>query len=182
MGREKVNYSVTLDNKIFSKLTGDLLCTTQKTGTSGSNETNLLTRGGITRDSRGVTNVLMVTTTVGVINRVHGNTTSLWPAVSLESVLVEGATSLEQGLINTTTAGNDTNRSTALVVEHLLGTRGKLDTGLAIFGVVSDNGGVVTRSTGKSTTITNLFFNVADNGTFGHGANVHDVTDGKGSC
>lgn len=159
----------------------DLLGTTQQTGTSGSNETNLLTRGSITRNGRSVTNMLMVTTTVGVINRVHGNTTSLGPAVSLESVLVEGATSLEQGFIDTTTAGNDTNRSTALVVENLLGTRGKLNTGLAVFGVMANNGGIVTRSTGKGTTITNLFLNVADNGTFGHGANVHDVADGEGS-
>lgn len=38
-----------------------LLSTTQKTSSSGSNETRLLTLGGVPRDGRGLTNVLVVT-------------------------------------------------------------------------------------------------------------------------
>ena len=65
-----------------------LLCTTEQTSSSGSNETGLLTLGSVSGDSRGFTDVLMVTTTVGMVDRVHGNTTSLWPRITLHSGLV----------------------------------------------------------------------------------------------
>jgi hypothetical protein len=57
----------------------DLLSTTQQTSSSGSDETSLLTLCGITGDCRGFTNMLMITTTVRMIDGIHGNTTSLWP-------------------------------------------------------------------------------------------------------
>jgi hypothetical protein len=41
--------------------------TTQQTGSPGSNETDLLTGGGVTRNGRRVANVLVVTTTVRVL-------------------------------------------------------------------------------------------------------------------
>lgn len=41
-----------------------LLSTTQETSSSGSNKTGLLTLCGVTRDGRGLTNMLVVTTTV----------------------------------------------------------------------------------------------------------------------
>ena len=56
-----------------------LLRTTEQTRPSGSNETSLLTLGGVARDGRGFTDMLVVTTTVGMVDGVHGNTTSLWP-------------------------------------------------------------------------------------------------------
>jgi len=45
-------------------LLGGLLGTTEQTGSAGSNETGFLTLGGVAGDSRGFTNVLVVTTTV----------------------------------------------------------------------------------------------------------------------
>jgi hypothetical protein len=93
---------------------------------------------------------------------------------------VESTTSLEQRLVNTTTTSDNTNGSTGSRGNNLLGTGGKLDTGLAVF-TVSDNGSVVTRGTGKSTTITSVLLNVADNGTFRHGREGKDVSDGEGS-
>ena len=47
---------------------------------AGSNETSLLSRNSGAGDGRGFTNVLVVTTTVRVIDGVHGNTTSTRPA------------------------------------------------------------------------------------------------------
>lgn len=43
-----------------------LLGTAQQTGSAGSNKTGFLTLYGISGDGRGFTNVLMVTTTVGL--------------------------------------------------------------------------------------------------------------------
>lgn len=64
---------------IHRRLVLRLLRTAEQTGTSGGNETSLLTLGGVSRDGRGLTDMLVVTTTVGMVHGVHGNTTSLGP-------------------------------------------------------------------------------------------------------
>ena len=83
----------------------------------------------------GVTDVLMFTTTVGMLDGVHGMNrwkggreggrerererrrlgTYLGPLVTLDAVLVVGAAGLKQGLVRTSTAGDD--------ADHLLQTR-----------------------------------------------------------
>lgn len=116
-----------------------------------------------------------------MIDGVHGNTTSLGPGVALDSELVLGARSLEQGLVGTATTGDDTNHTTGGVLDDLLGTGGELDTGLAILRVVANDGNVVTGGTAKSTTVTGLLLDVGDDGTLGHGGEGKDVADGQGS-
>ena len=51
------------------------------------NETDFLTGDGRAGDGRRLTDVLVVTTTVGVINRVHRNTTSAGPATQTVSMM-----------------------------------------------------------------------------------------------
>lgn len=53
--------------------------------------TSLLTLGSVTRDSRGLSDMLMVTTSVGMVDGIHSHTTSPWPAVPLDHVLVHSA-------------------------------------------------------------------------------------------
>lgn len=114
-----------------------------------------------------------------MINGVHGNTTSLGPRVALDSELVLGTRSLEQRLVGTATTGNDTNHTTGSVLDDLLGTRGELDAGLAVLGVVADDGNVVAGGTAKSTTVTGLLLDVGDDGTLGHGGEGQNVADGQ---
>lgn len=114
-----------------------------------------------------------------VIDGVHGNTTSLGPRVALDSELVLGTTGLEQRLVGTATTGNDTNHTAGGVLDDLLGTGGELDTGLAILGVVANDGNVVTGGTAKRTTVTGLLLDVGDNGTLGHGGQGENVADGE---
>lgn len=166
--------------KIYNLLL-DLLGTTEETSTAGGNETDLLTGHGTTGDSGGLTNVLVVTTTVRVINRVHGNTTSAGPRVALDLVLVVGVAGLEKGLVDTATAGDDTDDTTSVTLDDLLGTRGQLDTGLALVGVVTNDNDVVTRGAGESTTVADLVLDVRHDGTLRDGAEGQDVADGKGS-
>jgi hypothetical protein len=71
-----------------------LLGTTKQTSSPCSNKTSLLSLHGVPGDGRSLTNMLVVTTTVRVIDGVHGNTTGLGPAVALHSELVLGARSL----------------------------------------------------------------------------------------
>jgi hypothetical protein len=92
---------------------------------------------------------------------------------------VVSTTGLEQGLVNTATAGNDADSRTAGHGEDLLGTRGELDAGLALVGVVGNDGGIVSRSTGERSTVTDLLLNVEDDGTLGHLADGKDVSDGE---
>merc|ERR1712227_1145080 len=51
--------------------------------------------------------MLMVTTTVGMLDGVHGHTSNLGPAVPLHSVFVVGSAGLEHGLVASTATSND---------------------------------------------------------------------------
>merc|ERR1712151_1467303 len=135
--------------------------TSETTSATGGNETDLLTGRGTTTSGRSVTNVLMVTTTMRMLDGIHRNTSNLRPAVSLDLVLVVSVTSLEKRLIKTTTTSNNTDHSTASGRNGLLDTRRKLDAGLVVI-TVGDDGGVVTRSTSEHTTVSSLALNVAD--------------------
>lgn len=66
-------------------------------------------------------------------------------------------------------------------MDDLLGTRGELDAGLALIGVVSNNGDVVAGGSAQSATVTNLLLDVGDDGTLGHLTDGEDVADGQGS-
>lgn len=118
----------------------------------------------------------MVTTTVGVVDGVHSNTTSAGPRVALGTHGVVLATGLEEGLVDTATAGGDTDRSTSARRDGLLGARGETDTGLAVLGVAND-GGVVARGTSKGSAVTDLLLDVEDDGTLGAGGKGEDVAD-----
>ena len=131
----------------------------------------------MTRNSGRVTNMLMVTTTVRMVNGIHGDTTDARPVVLLDLVLVVGTTSLEDGLVDATTTGNNTDLATSKRVDGLLGARGQTDAGLADIGVVTNDGGVVTRATGSLSTVSSNELDVVDGGTFGDLSDGEDVSN-----
>jgi hypothetical protein len=120
-------------------------------------------------------------TTVRMIDGVHGNTTSLGPAVTLDGELVLSTRRLEQGFVGSATTSDDTNHASGVAANDLLGARRELDSGLALIGVVANDGDVVTRGAAQSTTVTDLLLDVGDDGTFGHRRQGKDVADGQGS-
>lgn len=122
----------------------------------------------------------MVTTTVRVVDGVHSHTTSSGPRVPLSTHSVVLPTSLEEGLVNPTTTSDDTDGSPASGRDSLLGARGQPDSGHTTL-TVADDGGVVTRGSGKRSSVANLLLDVADNGTFGALADGEDVADVEGS-
>lgn len=85
--------------------------------------------------------------------------------------------SFQQGLIDSSSTSNDTNGSTSVTTNGLLSTAGQSQSGLVVFGGVSDDGGVVARGTGESTTVTCFLFDIADDGTFGELGDGEDVSD-----
>lgn len=141
--------------------------------------TSLLSGNSVAGDGGSLSDMLVVTTSVGMIDGVHGNTTGLGPHVALGLVLVHSARSLEEGLVGTGTTGNDTDHTTSLGRDDLLGSGGKLDAGLAGIGVVTNDGNVVTGRPSKRTTITSLLLDIGDNGSLGHGAERENVADGQ---
>uniref|UniRef100_A0A2P2MDN4 60S ribosomal protein L8-3 n=1 Tax=Rhizophora mucronata TaxID=61149 RepID=A0A2P2MDN4_RHIMU len=85
-----------------------------------SNETNLLARRGITPDRACMSNVLVITSSMRMLNWVHCHTTYLGPAIPLHSVLVVGITSLQQGLFSPTSTCNLSYHCTATTWNNLL--------------------------------------------------------------
>jgi len=119
--------------------------------------------------------VLMVTTTVGMLDGVLGNTTDLGPAVALDGVLVVGTASLEEGLVGTSTAGDDADLGTNVGLDGLLTAGGETKAGGALVIVVGDDDGEAAGATGEGTAITDVGLDVADDGTLGDGGQGKDV-------
>jgi len=125
--------------------------------------------------------VLLVTTTEGMVNGIHGNSSNSRPSLSESLHLVINSTSLKDGLIDSFTGGDQSNHCSSVTSEGLSGAGGKLDSGLGkIVGVTDDDSGG-TGASGQFTLITRLGFDVADGSTFGDLVDGEDVTGGEGS-
>jgi len=153
--------------------------TSQQTGSSGGDKTNLLTRRSGSGGSGWVTNVLMVTTTVRMLDRVHRDTSDTRPAVSLHFVLVEGVTCFQDWLFLTITTGNNTNNGSVPGGQFLSDTRRQTNHSLLTIFTVSDNDAGSSGSTAQSSSVGVLIFNHGDFGTFWHLSEREDVTDGQ---
>ena len=105
--------------------------------------------------------------------------TTCYVLVTLGLELVERTTSLQQWLVNTSTASNDTDGRTAAARDGLLRTRWETNAGLVLIGGVADDGGVVAGCPRERTAVTDLLLNVADDGTLGALSDGKDVADGE---
>jgi hypothetical protein len=125
--------------------------------------------------------MLMVTTTVRMLYGILCHTSDLRPAVTFDSVLVVRGTSLEQRLVGTATASDDTNLGAYCGGDSFLSATGQSETGGALLFVVRDDDSERTTATGKGSTVTQLGFHVAYNGTFRDGGQRQNVSDSQGS-
>jgi len=124
-----------------------------------------------------VTNVLVVTSTVRVLNGVHGNTTHIGPAVAFDFVLVEGAAGLQHGLVATAAASADADHGAAGGLNDLFGAGRQTHARLSGVQVVRDDGRVVAGGAGHLASVSGLLLHVADDGAFGHGTQSKHVAD-----
>ena len=74
-------------NSFFLFLDG-LLSSSDKSSSSGSDETALLTVGSIPADGRGMTNMLLVSSSVWMVYGIHSHSSNSGPSSSLCSVFV----------------------------------------------------------------------------------------------
>jgi len=156
---------------------GDLSGSSDETGSSGGDETDLGSGRRFSAASRRVTDMLMVSSSEGMLDGVHGNTTHLWPAVALHLVLVVCTTSLEKRLIDTSTTGNNADCSAASTVEDLLGARRHFNSCLARVEVMRDDNGRVARRLRQATSIAVFHLDAAACSSFGHLSEWDDVAN-----
>jgi hypothetical protein len=118
----------------------------------------------------------MVTSSVRMVYWVHCNTTNLRPAVSLDTILVISITSLQHRFVDSASTSNNSNHSTRVGWDNLFGSRWEFDSGSSVISIVTDNSGVVSRTTSECSTITKFGFNIANNGTFREGDKRQDIS------
>ena len=158
-------------------LLDDLPGASDETRPSGGNQTNLLTTGLVSSDSRWVTNVLVVTTTVRMLDWVHGNTSDSGPVVSLGLVLVPGGVGSEEWLVGSLTTSSNSNHGSAVTLDGLSGAGWEFDSGLpAVLGVADDDGGG-TGSSSERASVTVLSLAVGDDGSLWHLVDWKNVAD-----
>ena len=179
--RTKITASNILSLSLVSFGSSSSSLSSEPTSSPSSNKTNFLSRRSITPNSTSMTDVLMVTTSMGMLNRVHSYTTHLRPAVPLHSKLVISITSLEERFLSPTTTCNLANHCTTATWNNLLRTRWKLDPGGIIIGVVTNNNGIIPRSSSENPTVTNMVLNVANDSSFRDRSKGQHISNHKGS-
>jgi len=112
----------TLQSSLF--LLDDLSSSSDETGSSSGNKTSFLTSGDISSDCGWVTNMLMVTTTMRMLDWVHCDTSNSWPVLSLSSGLEPGVGGLEEWLVSSLTSSDDSDHSSAGALDGLSGRMG----------------------------------------------------------
>jgi len=123
----------------------------------------------------------MVTSSVRMLYWVLSNSTNLWPAVTLYSILVVGVSSLEEWLIGTSTSSNNSDLCTNIGSNSLLSSRRKTKTGGSLIVIVGDNNSEGSRSTCECTTVSYLRLNVAHNGSLWNSRERKTVSYSKSS-
>merc|ERR1719309_1674736 len=123
----------------------------------------------------------MVTTTVRMLDGVHGHTTNLGPRVPLSLVLEVGSAGLQQRLVDSSSTGDDADHRAVAGRNRLLRSRWQFHFRPSHIRVVGDDGGVVAGSSGQFATISQFLLQLADDGSLGHGTNGHHVADSQTS-
>lgn len=117
-----------------------LLTSSDKSSSSGSNETDFLTVGCVSADSRWMPDMLLITTTMGMIYRIHSNTSNSGPSSTFCFVFVVLATSLAYWLIWSSSTSTYSNHSSAITWNSSSAATWESYSGLStIIGVTNDN-------------------------------------------
>ena len=99
-----------------------LAATSDSSGSLGSDKTALLTAGSVSPGCGRVTNVLMVTTTMRMLDGVHGDTSDSGPISLLGVRAVVASVGAEHGLVSSLATSDNTNHSSAASKDGLTNT------------------------------------------------------------
>jgi len=87
--------------------------TSDEAGSASGNQTDLLASWGVSWHSGWVTNVLMVTTTMRMLNGVHCNTSNSWPLELLGVILEVSVVGLQKWLVSSLATSDDADPASA---------------------------------------------------------------------
>jgi len=124
--------------------------------------------------------MLMITTTVRMVDGVHSHTTSTGPVVSLSLILMERPSSFKQRLINASPPSNNPNRRPRIPRHRLLRTARQPNPRLIIVRRMPNNRRIIPRRAGQGPAVAYLFLDVADDGSFRALRDGDDVADCEG--
>lgn len=100
--------------------------------------------------------------------------------VTLSLVLEECATSLQEGLVGTSTTSDNSNRRAGAASNSLFRTAGQANAGLVIIGGVANDGRVTAGGAGEGATVTDLALDVADDRSLREYRDGENVADSEG--
>jgi len=154
--------------------------TSDSTGPPGGDETDLFTWRGVSSDGGRFTDMLMVSSSVGMLDWILGDTSDFWPAVSLHSELVVGSAGFEHWLVDSSTASDEAEHRSVSAGVQLFDAGRQLHSGFAGVGVVRDDGAVPAGSLGDLAPVSGFLLQLANDGTFWHLSDWHNVTNREG--
>ena len=126
--------------------------------------------------------MLLVTTTMGMVDGVHSNTSNSGPGSSaLRLPSVVGVSGLANGLVGSATASDDTDHGSARSWDGGTGARGKSNSGLLSVIGVTDDDGRAAGSSGEGASVSGLGFAVGNDSSFGEAVDGQDIADGESS-
>ena len=158
----------------------DCFSTPDETGSSGGDKTHFLTRRSKSVDCSRFTQVLVVTTTVGMVNGVHSDTGNLRESLSQSLEFVPEDTSLHDRLFISSSTSNDTNSGSAASGDSLSWAWWESDSGSASIFRVPNNSGIGSWASGVRSFVSNRWLNVADDSTFSDSVDWEDIADWDG--
>ena len=118
----KKEVALTEGNRSVLLLEKELAATSDGASPLSGDKSRLLSARCVSPGGRGVTNVLMVTTTVRMLDGVHGNTSNSGPVSLLGVRSVVGAVSAEHGLVSSLATGDNADHGSAAALDGLTDT------------------------------------------------------------
>ena len=128
-----------------------------------------------------MSDVLVVTTSVGMLDGVHTDTSHLGPHLSLGFGLEVLGSSLQEGPFVSSSSSNDADHGSGASNDGSSDTTGQLDSGLGAVFALADDGGEGYTGSGELSSVSGEVLNVADDGSFrdfAHRQHVSDVDPG----
>jgi len=155
------------------------LAAAEDTCTPSCNQTDLPAWYCVTRRRRWMADMLVISSSVRVLDGVHCRASDPWPAIALHLVLVEVPASLEDWLVHAPSSCADTDDGPVLRWHGLTRTRWQADARLlAIIRVPHDHARTAS-GTSQPASIGSLLLAHGNNGALRHLAERHHVADGK---
>lgn len=165
-----------LERSFFFLLDGSL-SSSDEPSSSGSKQSDFLSVRGVSADGRGMPNMLLITSSMGMVYGVHSHSSNSWPSSSLCLGLMVWISGFAHWLVGSSTSSNDSNHGSAVPRNSSSASTWKSHSGLlSIIWMSNDDCWSATCSCERSS-VTSFSFTVWNNSSFWHGVDWQDIAD-----